>query len=158
MPYQKIYDKERRLTDYQLDALLKSMAKKPKVVDYKTMMSIPVYNVKPIDSMQKCFRGATLVNHSDCLPVLKKCGIERVVDLVGYTKYRHEAKAAGLEYLSPAFGRCLTGVWSEPAFQSLSEYLKEELRYCSPIDLKNDKKLYIGIISHFYRFVKFDSP
>ena len=83
--------------------------------------------------------------------MLKKCGIERVIDLVGYTKYEHEAKAAGLEYLSPVFGKCLTGVWSEPAFQSLSEYLKDELRYCKPIDLKTDQKYISTLVSEFQK-------
>lgn len=140
MPYQSIYEKEHRLTDYQLGQLIKPLTNKPKVVDYNTILSLPIYNVKPVDSKQNCFRGATLVNHSDCLPTLKKCGIERVIDLVGYTKYEHEAKNIGLEYYTPRFGKYITGLWSETAFQSESEFIREELIYL-PFKERNDVKI-----------------
>lgn len=148
-PYQSLYEKEVRLTDYQLGLLLKSMMNKPKIVDYKTMMSIPIYNVKPVDSKGKCFRGATLVNHSECLPVLKNSGIERVIDLVGYTKYEHDVKNSGMEYYCPKFGRCLTGVWSETAFSSLEQYIKDEVRYYRPTS-KEEKKKYIEALVKDY--------
>lgn len=150
IPYQSIYEKECNLTDYQLSQLLASMMKKPKIVDYKSMMSIPIYNVKPVDTKGKSYRGSTLVNHSECLPVLKKAGIERVVDLVGYTKYEHDVKNAGLEYYCPKFGRSITGLWCETAFSSLSEYIREELKYCGPLNQENKTK-YIQSLTNDYK-------
>jgi len=39
-----------------------------------------------------------------CLKTLKKAGIERVVDLVGYYKYKNATLAEGMEYLYPDLG------------------------------------------------------
>lgn len=150
IPYQSLYEKEYHLTDYQLSQLLASMMKKPKIVDYKSMMSIPVYNIKPVDTKGKSYRGATLVNHSECLPVLKKSGIERIVDLIGYTKYEHDVKNADLEYYCPKFGRAITGLWNEAAFSSLNEYINEELKYYGPLDRQNKAK-YIQILTNDYK-------
>lgn len=140
MPYQSIYEKEHRLTDYQLGNLLKPLVSKPKVIDYKTIMSLPIYNVRPIDSKRSCFRGSTLVNNSECLPTLKNCGIERIVDLIGYTRYEHATKSSGLEYYSPLFGKGISGVWAEPAFQTQSEFLKDELKFLT-FKERNDEKV-----------------
>lgn len=130
MPYQSIYEKEPQLTEYQLGLLLKPFMNRPKTVDSETIMSMPIYNVRPVDTQSNCFRGATLVNHPECLPILKKSGIERIIDLVGYKKYEHNAKNIGLEYYSPKFGNFTsTWLWAEPAFQTQNEFLKDELRF-----------------------------
>ena len=164
MPYQSIYEKEYRLTDYQLGKLLKPLINKSEAIDYSTIMSLPIYNVQPIDSKQSCFRGATLVNKPECLEIIKKCGIERVVDLIGYTKYKHSAISRDLEYYSPNFGKMTSVVWSEPAFQTQNEFIKNELQFLTfkerndPKVIENIKKKYPeeskNSVAEFVEFIK----
>lgn len=98
MPYQSIYENEGRKTEYQMDVLLKTLINKPRKVDYKTMMSLPVYNVHPIGN--NSYRGATLSDNPKSLKTLKESGIKTVIDLAGYdSSYEEAVTSAGLDFL-----------------------------------------------------------
>lgn len=140
-PYQSLYKKECNLSEYQMNQLLGSLMKGPKVVDYSKVTGIPAYHVKPVEGTDEtCYRGSTLANTPEALKTLKSAGIERVIDLVGYYNYEKNAQEAGLEYHCPKFGRGQLGVWEEEAFYSKEDLLEKEFRYYTPIEIiKNEK-------------------
>ena len=137
IPYQSIYEKEPRLTDYQLGQLLKPLTNKPKEIDINSMMGLPVYNVRPIGN-GKSYRGSTLVRHEQCLPTLKKAGIEKIIDLVGYNSYEKKANDAGLEYYCPKFGEGIMGVWTEVIFDDYNQYARDYMKFI-PYQKRSDE-------------------
>ncbi len=139
-PYQSIYEKEGRLSEYQMKQLLASLMKKPKVVDYQKVSGIDAYNVRPIDKDSTCYRGATLLGKTRALKALKDAGIERVIDLVGYSGYEKDVKAAGLEYYSPKFASNDFCVWGEDVFETTKNILSRETRYYTQLDFVRNKK------------------
>ena len=48
-PYQSLYKKECNLSEYQMNQLLGSLMKGPKVVDYSKVTGIPAYHVRPVE-------------------------------------------------------------------------------------------------------------
>ncbi len=162
-PYQSLYEKECNLPEYQMKQLLGKLMKKPKIVNYEMVTGIEAFNVCVIDDKNSCYRGSTLMQNPKALETLKKAGIERVIDLVGFHKYAKRVKEAGLEYYVPEFGRCQMGVWSEEAFDTKEALLARQTRYYNPIDFEKNKK-YLETISKDFacaarnsveRFVKF---
>lgn len=137
-PYQSIYEKECNLSEYQMKQLLGGLMKKPKVVDYKKVTNIDAYNVSPINN--NSYRGSTLICKPQALKTLKDAGIERVIDLAGYSGYDNDVKEAGLEYYTPEFANGGLGVWDEEAFDTKKDMLSRETRYYRPIDFVKNKK------------------
>jgi len=137
-PYQSIYEKECNLSEYQMKQLLGNLMKKPKVVDYKKVTSIDAYNVKAINN--NSYRGSTLICNPKALKTLKNAGIERIIDLAGYSGYDKAAKSEGLDYYTPEFAGGSLGVWEEEAFHTKEEMLSRETRYYKPIDFEKNKK------------------
>ena len=139
-PYKSIYEKECNLSEYQMNQLLGSLMKGPKVIDYSKVTGIPAYHVRPVDDDETCYRGSTLARQPEALKTLKEAGIERVIDLVGYPYYEKVVADAGLEYHCPKFGRGQLGVWEEEAFADKIDLLARETRYYRPIDFEKNKK------------------
>ena len=84
MPYQSIYDKNHRLTDYQMQLIIKNLEENHEMQRIKGT---------------SIYRGQTLVDKPHCLHNLKNFGINTVIDLVGYGKYYEDSvKEAGLKY------------------------------------------------------------
>lgn len=149
MPYYSIYEKEPRKTEYEMDTLLKTMINKPKKVDYKTMMTIPVFNVMPIGD--NSYRGATLAYKPNCLPVLKKANINRVIDLYGSPTLEKSVKDAGLEYFN--FQISNVGFddyfWDNDAFNDKESYARKILRYYSPEEIEREREFFMTQIENF---------
>ena len=148
-PYQSIYEKECNLSEYQMKQLLDNLRQKPKTVDFNKVIGIDAYNVRPIDDEETCFRGSTLVDTPKALKTLKNAGIERVIDLVGYSGYGKSAREEGLEYYCPTFGYGSMRIWDEEAFDTKENLLSRETKYFRPIDFeKNKKHLELKLNSH----------
>ena len=149
MPYYSIYEKEPRKTEYEMNTLLKIMMNKPKKVDYETMFSIPVSNVRPIGN--NSYRGATLAYKPDCLPVLKNANINRIIDLYGSTTLEKNARNAGLEYFE--FNMQSRGIgdsfWSKNAFHNKESYARELLRYYPPEEIERQRDYFNSKIDNF---------
>ena len=140
-PYQSLYKKECNLSEYQMNQLLGSLMKGPKVVDYSKVTGIPAYHVRPVEGTDEtCYRGSTLVDHPKALKTLKDAGIERIIDLVGYFSYDKVSKDAGLEYYCPDFGRGQLGVWEEEAFLTTEGVIRKETYFYTPIEFEKNKK------------------
>lgn len=55
MPYQSIYETEGRLSEYQLNNLIKTLNNKPRQVDYSLVRGLPIPNIRPIGN--NSYRG-----------------------------------------------------------------------------------------------------
>ena len=97
-----ILSSDYRLSEHEFKKLVSKMASKPKETNYRSVVSMPVANVEAIN--ENSYRGASLVDDLKCVKTLKKSGIERVVDLVGYEKYKNAVLKEGMEYLHPQLG------------------------------------------------------
>lgn len=85
MPYHSLYEKEGRLTDYQLRLIIYDLEKN--------------HEMRLIAGSNNIHRGQTLVEKQEYLQALKQKNIETIIDLVGYGKtYEKEVKDAGLDY------------------------------------------------------------
>lgn len=97
MPYQSIYEKEGRMTEYQMDILLKTLMNKPRKVDSDSIINgVEAYNLRSIGN--NSYRGSTLSDSPISLKTLKKAGIKTVIDLAGYGGYKNKVEDAGLNY------------------------------------------------------------
>ncbi len=85
MPYQSIYEKEHRLTDYQIKLIIDYLEKN--------------HEMQKIEGADNIYRGQTLVEKTDFLQAVSKKGIKTIIDLVGYGKtYEEAVKDAGMDY------------------------------------------------------------
>lgn len=85
MPYQSIYEKEGRMTDYQLKLIIYDLEKN--------------HDMRLIEGSNNIHRGQTLVEKPEYLKALKQKNIETIIDLVGYGKtYEKGVKDAELDY------------------------------------------------------------
>lgn len=84
MPYQSIYEKGLRLSDYQMKLIIDDLEKN--------------HEIQQIEGTN-IYRGQTLVDKPENLFKLKHKGIKTVIDLVGYGKsYENAVKQVGIEY------------------------------------------------------------
>lgn len=84
MPYQSIYEKEHKLSVYQMKFMLDDLEK--------------THGIRKIEGTN-IYRGQTLADRTQDLLTLKFKGIQTVIDLVGYGEsYENAVKQAGLEY------------------------------------------------------------
>ena len=85
MPYQSIYEREGRLTDYQIQLIIDDLEKN--------------HEMQKIKGSNNIYRGQTLVENPDYIKVISQKGIKTIVDLVGYGKtYEEAVKKANLNY------------------------------------------------------------
>ncbi len=86
MPQQDIFEKEHKLTDYEILHIINNLEK------YHDMQKIEGTNI---------YRGQTLVDKTDCLQALNAKGIKTVIDLVDYgDSYKQAIKKAGMDYFA----------------------------------------------------------
>ena len=86
MPHQDIFEKEHKLTDYEILHIINNLEK------YHEMQKIEGTNI---------YRGQTLVDKTDCLQALSAKGIKTVIDLVDYgDSYKQAIKKAGMDYFA----------------------------------------------------------
>ena len=96
MPYQSIYETEGRLSEYRLNNLINTLTNKPRKVDYSSIISLPVPNIRYIGN--NSYRGASMVDKPECLQVLKDAGIKHVISLYYSPEYENAVKQTGLDY------------------------------------------------------------
>lgn len=141
MPYQSIYENEGRKSDYQMDALLKTLINKPRKVDDDSIMAgVKAYNLHSIGN--NSYRGSTLSNSPSSLKALKKAGIKTVINLASYGGYKDKVEDAGLDYFrfnmktSDDPFSLSQNIWSHSVFQNGER--------------NNDRKF----IDHFVEFIQ----
>ena len=84
MPYQSIYEKGLRLSDYQMKLFIDDLERN--------------HDIQQIEGTN-IYRGQTLVDRPEDLFKLRHKGIQTVIDLVGYGEsYENAVKQAGMEY------------------------------------------------------------
>ena len=105
IPYQSIYETEPMLEAYPLNQLISNLANKPKNIDSKSILNLPLCNVRNIGGTNRfqpnIYRGQTLFEAPDyCIESIKKAGINTVIDLVGYGEdYKNRINAKGMDYM-----------------------------------------------------------
>lgn len=137
MPYQSIYENEGRKTEYQMQVLLNSLLGKPRKIDEETLMGLNIPNLQSIG--ENSYRGASLVGKPNYLKILKNAGIERIIDLCGYSFYKNEANEAGLDYLN------FNMKTSDAYFQNIWHHSVFQNNVC-----KNDR----SFINNFVKFIQ----
>lgn len=115
MPYYNIYEKERRLTDYQIALFISDLEKN--------------HEMQKIEGSNNIYRGQTLVEKPEYLKAINQLkGIKTVIDLVGYGKtYEEDVKKAGMDYFVYSIYK---NWWNTPAINSehknkLVQFLKK---------------------------------
>jgi len=105
MPYQRIYEKEPCLEEYQLQKLLNFYVNKPKKIDGDIMSELPLSNLRNISASSRytpnIYRGSTLYDSPDwVLKKLKEAGVKTVINLGDYGEsYKKKIEKAGFEYV-----------------------------------------------------------
>lgn len=114
MPYQSIYEREKRLEEFELNKLIGSLLGKklntgassgeikqkpvnPNEINSELMYKLSVYNVKPIYGTNS-WRGSTALKDSDLI-LLKKAGIKTVIPLSYGGGLEESCKKYDLNYL-----------------------------------------------------------
>ena len=128
MPYYNILECSSRLEKYELKKLISSLCGQKlnqdslqnifKQIQHSTTSSpktnstlnftdnvnsdlienLPLYNLELISRKMDAYRGESLVGNSYALEILKRAGIERIIDLVGYEYLKDDCARLGLEY------------------------------------------------------------
>ena len=152
MPYYRIYEDERKMTDYQFGNFIKSIAKTSGQTNENEILSLPLKNIRKIDGMENSYCGQTLCfTKNKYLETIKNAGVDTVVDLVGYLDYDTKVKNAGMNY---HFFR-IKDMYNSSACKSLKEHLNRNKRLLTEaknegidIDieehLKHDKELFLS--------------
>ncbi len=124
MPYQSIYETEGRLSEYRLNNLINTLTNKPRKVDYSSIISLPVPNIRSIGN--NSYRGASMVDKPECLQVLKDAGIKHVISLYYSPEYEKAVKQTGLDYHCFNMKRSNDGrpegLWSSDVCNSRQSY------------------------------------
>lgn len=124
MPYQSIYETEGRLSEYRLNNLINTLTNKPRKVDYSSIISLPVPNIRSIGN--NSYRGASMVDKPECLQVLKDAGIKHVISLYYSPEYEKAVKQTGLDYhcfdMKRGNEAGIEGLWSCDVCKSKQSY------------------------------------
>ena len=124
MPYQSIYESEGRLSEYRLNNLINTLTNKPRKVDYSSIISLPVPNIRSIGN--NSYRGASMVDKPECLQVLKDAGIKHVISLYYSPEYEKAVKQTGLDYhcfdMKRGNEAGIEGLWSCDVCKSKQSY------------------------------------
>lgn len=98
MPFQQVYEKETRLSEYALENLLKQFDK-TKPVDNKKISKINLQNLEHLDNTNS-YRGAMIKGYQlEKLSLLKEVGIKRIISLMKSSELEEECRKLNLEYL-----------------------------------------------------------
>lgn len=99
MPYQSIYEKEGRMSEYQLRNLLAQFVRKPLVLNNEKLLKIGLYNLETLGNTNSA-RGAMVKGYElEKLAMLKDAGIKRIASLMQCSELEETCKELGLEYL-----------------------------------------------------------
>ena len=98
MPYQSIYEKEKRLPEYELNSLLKQFNKKTTFLNNEALSRIGLYNLEQLGDSNSA-RGAMIRGYqTDKLDLLKEAGIQRIASLMKDSSLEEECKKRNIEY------------------------------------------------------------
>ena len=99
LPYQSIYEKEGRMSEYQLKNLLAQFVRKPTALNNEKLAKISLYNLETLGNTNSA-RGAMVKGYElEKLSMLKDAGIRRIVSLMQCSELEKACKNLGLEYL-----------------------------------------------------------
>lgn len=99
IPYQSIYENERRLSEYELNNLLSQFIKPKIILSNEKMMNIGLANLEPLGNTNSA-KGAMIKGYElEKLPMLKDAGIRRIVSLMVCPDLEKACKELGMEYL-----------------------------------------------------------
>lgn len=99
MPYQSIYEKEGRMSEYQLRNLLAQFTRKPMFLNNEKLSKIGLHNLETLGNTNSA-RGAMVKGYElEKLSMLKEAGIKRIVSLMKCSDLENACKELGLEYL-----------------------------------------------------------
>ena len=129
LPYQDIFEKEKRLDEYSLknlvskftnkkfalfdlknltkneQTLAKSEEKITKSVNHELMKKVPLFNVQQITGTNS-YRGACPIHYISSLKMIKDAGIETIIDLVGEEEVENQCRKYGLKYFALELDIC----------------------------------------------------
>lgn len=121
MPYYNYYEKG-RLNSYELGSLTRGLNRQG-TVDNERINNLNIINIKQIG--ENMYRGRSLVTHPEYLSVLHDEGVERLIDLAGYTILAKECKKYGIEYMS---FRMNEDFWENSAFKNIEAEIRNKQR------------------------------
>lgn len=96
MPYQSIYESENRMSEYELNKMLKSLIARPNIVSKEEMKNIPLTGIESIN--ETSYRGCSPVADLRSVKMLKDAGIRHIVDIEGFDELAQECKKQNLKY------------------------------------------------------------
>lgn len=96
MPYQSIYESEGRMSEYQLNNLLKTLTKRTNYTSNQKMQNIPLTGVEAIN--ENSYRGCSPMADLKSVKLLKDAGIKQIVDIEGFEELAKECEKQGLKY------------------------------------------------------------
>ncbi len=96
MPYQSIYESQGRLSEYELNKMLKSLVARPNLVSKEEMKNIPLTGIEAIN--ENSYRGCSPMADLKSVKMLKDAGIKHIVDIEGFEELAQECQKQNLKY------------------------------------------------------------
>lgn len=133
MPNYNIYASQGRMDKYSFENLISSLKGKVNFFNkgslhnsfepnYTSIYDLGLHNLKRIEGTES-YRGSSIIDDVDKLPELKKAGIERIVDLVGYKDIEDACKKNSVEYFAFPVKE---NFWDNAAFKSKTDIIQGE--------------------------------
>lgn len=123
MPYQSIYESEKRLEEFELKQLLSAYNKK--CVNSSLIKNLPLRNVEKIS--ETSYRGSSAIRNLDSLKILKQAGIQRIIDLAGFKGLNEACNKEGLEYFNYSIEENVNYFFKDSLFKSKDEIISENI-------------------------------
>ena len=99
IPYQSIYEREGRLSEYELSQLLGKLLRKGTVVNNEILNSIGLNNLEQLGDSNS-YRGEMIKDYeTEKLSMLKRAGIRCIVNLTNSPELEAKCNEFGVEYL-----------------------------------------------------------
>lgn len=152
-PFYEEYLSKGRMSDYELQKLIKNLTKQPQSISNDEINGLQIYNLRPVGN-NNSYAGAVLAARPLELKTLKEAGIERVIDLVGYEGYESDCKSNGLEYIKFSLGSDYLNNAACCRKQDWLKHKMEELRFLNSEDevqefIRNSNQNYETEARHF---------
>ncbi len=144
----EFFKRENQLSQDSLNSMLSKLDKKPYRTDISQIL-LMTSNVKKLPKTQNSYRGQTLVYKPKCLKTLKNNGVERVIDLWGYSAYKKRCEENGLEYYYFPMTKVIKA--GSDNLVSFSMENSDELIKSFQLDDESDFRLYALRKFHSYK-------
>lgn len=151
MPYQSIYESEGRMSEYELNKMLKSLIARPNFVSKEEMKKIPLTGIEPIN--ETSYRGCSPMADLSSVKMLKDAGIKHIVDIEGFGELAEECQKQNLKYSNFLIEE-EENFYDRDMFKTKNEIVSERTSFFRDIIGASDERVEQGVNDGLARWEK----